>query len=784
MVVQHNLTAINANRYFGINNTKLSKSLEKLSSGYAINRAGDNAAGLAVSEKMRAQIAGINQGVKNAQDGISMVQTFEGALTETDSILQRMRTLATQSANGTYQNDVDREAIQLEYNQLNDELNQIADTDFNGVVVLNGGQMADGLKAVDGEFDYKQKAAQVTEEQNQALAKAQENAQSAIDKAQKAFDAAKKEYDGVANRDLSNKGNAAQWNTVDNSKYTSSKANAMFDAITVGGKKLSELNVSSIDVTFQAKNDGTWEIKEGSYVDETGTKQTLAKGDLEKANAIGKIVSSGNGGFAISTDTTETATKTEDISADKLLANAVLDAAEVKAGDTVTLTFTNSSANTYAPTNIALDKDSYNNGTNDKKLSSPTVKISASLTSDSMTQETADALKKLDAATVSYEYDGKKIKNMKISDESFTIEEDKKNAGTYNISYKNSEGKDIVLATVTPTAGQNKAAAGNATNVKIAATATTAANVTADTQDFYYQADGTWNTKEDGTGTEIAATKVGGADIVAPTKDAGTDFAVGDKITVTTTAKKQDIGVTYAPAAAKEATSGTISFGIAVDAFNYDSETAKPTVKPGADAGIDSSKTTAIDKAYYEAKEALNTAKAAYPKTYEDLGIEEGVSKSDSNNASTATLTYKDNVTLQVGARTKDSVNFTFKYDSNGLGELKADMDCSARGLGTDKLSLATQEDANVAIDKIDNALNKVSMVRGTFGAVQNRLEHKIDNLNTTSENLTSAESRIRDTNMAEEMMNFTKNQILSQASQSMLAQANQLPQGVLSLLQ
>ena len=160
------------------------------------------------------------------------------------------------------------------------------------------------------------------------------------------------------------------------------------------------------------------------------------------------------------------------------------------------------------------------------------------------------------------------------------------------------------------------------------------------------------------------------------------------------------------------------------------------------------------------------------------------VSQSNSNNASAATLTYKDNITLQVGARTKDSVNFTFSYDSNGLGDLKADMDCSARGLGTDKLSLATQEDANSAIDKIDNALNKVSMVRGTFGAVQNRLEHKIDNLNTTSENLTSAESRIRDTNMAEEMMNFTKNQILSQASQSMLAQANQLPQGVLSLLQ
>jgi flagellin-like hook-associated protein FlgL len=160
------------------------------------------------------------------------------------------------------------------------------------------------------------------------------------------------------------------------------------------------------------------------------------------------------------------------------------------------------------------------------------------------------------------------------------------------------------------------------------------------------------------------------------------------------------------------------------------------------------------------------------------------VSISDSYSQATANLTYAADVTLQVGARTKDSVNFTFKYDSTGIGDLEADLNCTAEGLGTASLSLATQEDANAAIDAIGNAINKVSMVRGTFGAIQNRLEHKIDNLNTTSENLTDAESRIRDTDMATEMMNFTKNQILAQASQSMLAQANQLPQGVLSLLQ
>jgi flagellin-like hook-associated protein FlgL len=137
MVVQHNLSAENALRNNGYNTGGLSKSLEKLSSGFKINRAGDNAAGLAVSEKMRAQLRGIEQAVNNAQDGISMVQTFEGALTESHNILNRIKTLAAQSANGTYDDQVDRAAIELEYEQLIQELDDISDTDFNGVRVLN-----------------------------------------------------------------------------------------------------------------------------------------------------------------------------------------------------------------------------------------------------------------------------------------------------------------------------------------------------------------------------------------------------------------------------------------------------------------------------------------------------------------------------------------------------------------------------------------------------------------------------------------------------------------------
>ena len=566
MVVQHNMTAINANRYFGINNTKLSKSLEKLSSGYAINRAGDNAAGLAVSEKMRAQIAGIDQGVKNAQDGISMVQTFEGALTETDSILQRMRTLATQSANGTYQDDVDREAIQLEFDQLNDELNQISDTDFNGVIVLNGGQMSDGTKADGtGKIDY-----------------------------------------STATRQPQQLGTAGNFVTgIGKDGYTGQDKET---------------------VTFTASID-----EDGNVTWDAGD----AKGTL--------TMNTKNGGFAYNGATVH------------------VDTTKVVAGDTITIEF-NPATDAKSQTSEVVGSTT----TADAEIGIGTfTKAELSITADVVTsKELADAVNSLDGLTIN----------------------------------------------TTTTAGANP-------------TVTTTVNGK--------------------TNTELT-----------------TGVALNDKVFAKINAGKIELFA------------GSDANGTKIG------EIAAATVTGG-----DATKTKAgnYTTVWNISKSSYTPAKTADIKVIEP---DAKVSQSDSNSASTATLTYKNNVTLQVGARTKDSVNFTFAYESNGLGELKADMDCSARGLGTDKLSLATQEDANAAIDKIDNALNKVSMVRGTFGAVQNRLEHKIDNLNTTSENLTSAESRIRDTDMASEMMNFTKNQILAQASQSMLAQANQLPQGVLSLLQ
>lgn len=137
MIINHNMNALNAHRNMGINNTSAGKSMEKLSSGLRINRAGDDAAGLSISEKMRGQIRGLDQASRNSQDGISMIQTAEGALNETHSILQRMRELAVQAANDTNVTE-DRTAIQEELAALTEEIDRIAEqTEFNTQVMFN-----------------------------------------------------------------------------------------------------------------------------------------------------------------------------------------------------------------------------------------------------------------------------------------------------------------------------------------------------------------------------------------------------------------------------------------------------------------------------------------------------------------------------------------------------------------------------------------------------------------------------------------------------------------------
>ncbi len=646
MVVQHNMNALNAYNKLNANVAGLKKSSEKLSSGYRINRAGDDAAGLAISEKMRSQIKGLNQAVRNSQDGINMIQTFEGAAQESHSILQRMKELATESANGTYDNATDRAAIQLEFDQLNDELNQIADTDFNGTVVLNGGQMSDGLKAVDGEFDYANKAGQASDAQAKKLADLQKELAAVTDPSNKGMD-------------------------VDDLAYTKSAADNLWKDL-----GLDTESVTDITITFTADKDGNFKAT-GAVDNATGDKLDVDLSNVTASNST-RTGATGEGGFKISTKSQADIT------------NAIFDASSLNEGDIVAVKFTNTNEKTYAPKNVGFDDDAANeldgkfSYNHDAKL-----ELTSALTDETMSQDWKTVLDKL-----------------------------------------------------------------SATSVKVAYTAAAASTGTAltgtvsidDTTTFTIAADGKI-TLTAAIGSLAAGTEVG-------------KFTADSSVVQLSS---------YTTAGAVNAT-----YGLNVESYNA----ADPSVVP--DASHDATATADVSAA--EAK------RAEIQDQIDNIGNSTGVSIADSFNNSTARMTYTDNITLQTGARTKDSVNFTFQYNTDktaDMGELKANLNISARedGLATEKLSLATQDDANAAIDQIDKAINKVSMVRATFGSMQNRLEHKITNLTTTSENLSEAESSIRDTDMASEMMNYTKFNILQQAAQSMLAQANQQPQSILQLL-
>ncbi|MCR5726545.1 MAG: flagellin [Lachnospiraceae bacterium] len=153
MIVQHNMSALNTNRQLGATNSAVAKSTEKLSSGYRINRAGDDAAGLSISEKMRGQIRGLEQGSTNAQDGISLIQTAEGALNEVHSVLQRMRELAVQGSNDTNVT-ADREAIYQEMSQLAKEINRIAcTTEFNTMKLFADEDLVGAIDDTNSEVD-------------------------------------------------------------------------------------------------------------------------------------------------------------------------------------------------------------------------------------------------------------------------------------------------------------------------------------------------------------------------------------------------------------------------------------------------------------------------------------------------------------------------------------------------------------------------------------------------------------------------------------------------------
>ncbi len=620
MVVQHNLRAMNSNRMLGITTGVLSKSAEKLSSGYKVNRAADDAAGLSISEKMRKQIRGLTQATANAEDGISAVQTAEGALTEVHDMLQRMNELANKAANGT-NSESDRQTIQDEISQLTTEIDRVAETTkFNETYLLKG----DGTKGI---------------------------------KTLEAHDAGLK---GA----LETVGKGKSKFTVDSLKAG--------DTVKIGS---TDYNIVGSTRTNDYANMKTVTAKTNDVIEQDGVKYTLtadvAAGAMSAAAGIAVKDAAGNAitltvkAGAMLTDKNTVGGGTVTLVGDdtKDMSKATLAAPTWAAGDKVV------DKNGVEYTYVDTTKNAFLNGV--KYTTSGLYKSSGNTASD--TAYTA------------------------VAGDTYTIAATKKTGSVANQGIQTvSDIQDAIKAL---------------TNGK--------------TVEFYDSANASAESFTVGVTTKEDGTAMTADDIAARVKE-------GQYV-------KVDANYYYAIPSASDSKTD-ISLKTAYEKMAKELEVAN-------NIGADSDK--------------LSSVKNNGDGTFE---ITHGKAEIDNS------LTFA----LHVGA----DADMT-----NKIGvEIKT---MSSAGLGVKNLNVVdnTGSAATYAIDAISDAVATVSAQRSLLGAVQNRLEHTINNLDNVVENTTSAESAIRDTDMATEMVKYSNANILSQAGQSMLAQANQGNQGVLSLL-
>ena len=612
MVVQHNMQAMNANRMLNVTTSTQAKSTEKLSSGYKINRAADDAAGLTISEKMRKQIKGLDQASTNAEDGVSAVQTAEGALTEVHSMLQRMNELAVQASNGT-NSESDRSAIQDEISQLTTEIDRVSETTkFNETYLLKG-----------------------------------DSSGSTTTNTVAAHDA------GLAGK------------LVDNGNGTSTFT---ADKLAIGSK----VTIGGTEYTIGKSADTADYVKAGAI---TGKKAPANTGDSVTHNGVTTTI----------VDKIETA-----------------DAAGA----------------TWAAGDKFTDADG---------------KEWTVIADAGKTDATKGEVRIADVAT--YLKDGSTI----------------------------TKNENLKVGT------------GEATDI---AKKLTVADALASTE----------VSRNDAAGITALATNAVAGDIVTAN---GTSV----EVTAETPTSMDDISTTIKGTASGQTVkigAKDYTLGVATDKGNntYTAEDLISMIKEGDKVTVGGNPYTAIGVSATDSKDKNTiTLNEAYNKMAEELTNASSIGTDEGKGA---TVSNKGNGTFEIKNGTvevKSSLSFNLHVgaDADMTNKINVNIDSmSTAGLGIKGLNVKDDSGkaATYAIDAIADAVSKVSAQRSALGAVQNRLEHTIANVDNVVENTTSAESRIRDTDMAEEMVNYSKNNILAQAGQSMLAQANQSNQGVLSLLQ
>lgn len=707
MIINHNIASLNTYRQLSTNGTNTQKSLEKLSSGLRINKAGDDAAGLAISEKMRGQIRGLDQASRNAQDGISLIQTAEGALSETHSILQRMKELATQSANGT-NTESDRSEIQKEINQLTSEINRIGNTtEFNTQKLLDGGGSQIALKATTTTTDGG-KAGKISNLQNVV--------NSSTGKSTVKFDAGNGTILTIQANQIDNNLAGKTIKFTDGADGTAITVTASGDDITIAGDFNGGNAKTLTDLQNALNNAGIFSGAGGVTVSLTKSDGTVLAGgtklDIAGTDVPGLVTNSANGGLGIAFSAAED---------DATLGVYAFDVSQafVKAGDAFKLKIA-TGATPASWSEITLNAA---DGTDVSTVSTATGAKAANFaigtTDDRFTaQQQAESIAAALKTGAAWDIDGA---TKKITD-------------VYDISVS---GSKVIFT--------EKAATGTAVTNGTPTTTGAVAGVQTYTNATVVEAGGSFRID----GVEIAVVDGKGAD------DAD-KIAAGTAIlydAATTTAANQ-------ATALKDAVNRNSSLNT-----KYSATELTGTVTFTQRAGKESSVAVKV--------ETLSKAGASYT-TKLQIGANQGQSFQIDISDMRAQALEISGTTASAGAGGIAGASYTASQDvTNGTNNSTVEY----------ALDVSSYDKATAAIKVLDNAIQSVSAQRSQLGAYQNRLEHTIANLGTSSENLTAAESRIRDVDMAKEMMEFTKNNILSQAAQAMLAQANQQPQGVLQLL-
>ena len=933
MRIQHNIPAMSSYRNYTNNTKALSKNLEKLSSGYKINRAGDDAAGLAISEKMRAQITGLNAAQKNVKDGTSLVKTAEGAMQEIHDMLNRMDYLATQSANGTYDNEVDRKALQKEVTALKDEINRIADSaNFNGIKLLDGSlssqnlsaegvtystkSIVEGLTVNDGvngggtkgtaEIDVSNLfgtgdtlAVEFTdstlgtsgtktltygtdikgatkEEQAESIKAALEKDAGISQKFDIAVDGSKVSITAKAEGASEAAVKSVKVNdaavTFGTGTYTAGTKAAtgdakldhagftkLFDGGVTGGTPTESVDVKAGDVltfTFKdaqnaenlvakvtvtddmigatnaettenivnALNNTKFENKDGTVADESRFKVSdLFTLTANKKTTDGTTDETGSIHIAAKLDGQFAVSKVERSNAD--------DASRAKTVNAVTTGVTAGTANVASTYAIARTDDNTNFSNGDvieltgslsdgrnfnlKLTVGKDFQVGANYaatlgnmktllekTGDDATMVTLNDGSQVKAGDIFGS--GKEITIGTIAATGITFTSAKAGpvqagigGGITNVTFSGSDPAEVA-ATITK--GTDPSAAESSFTFSDGVGYGTAITVDGKTYELVKDERDVTNRSNEAVVvtdlTDLDAVAKGFADAInrvaeknpnADGNDPYTAVADGTTVKITTAEVGSDV----------KAMEITTPYGDEIPTVSFKFDPSK--IKAGSYMTISDGKTTNTYEFVKTGEKPKSGNTAIEISDFNKMPDAKAIGDAFSNVAKGATVEVADDGTVTIIANEVDGsipkLNVSFYEGKGGLklqigdtsdeyNQLKVSVnDMHTRALGIEDLDISTQEGAQAAIDVVKDAINYVSDVRGGLGAIQNRLDHTANNLSVMAENIQDAESTIRDTDVAEEMMSYVKNNILVQSAQAMLAQANQLPQGVLQLL-